>query len=630
MDNKGWKERGPTPPISTDVSSAEDLAFTKGFDEMIAATIEGRNESIRREEVLVLLNQLVKAWVAGEARQQGYSEADARKLGGRIYSFGSFRLGVHGPGADIDTLVLVPELVKREMFFTTLHDTLKNHPEVTDLVPVPDATVPVMKLKVRDINIDLLFASLEVPRISDDFEVLEDKILKGVDPQTQRALNGPRVATQMLNCVPNVHTFRAVLRAVKKWANARGVYGNIVGYPGGIAWAILTARVCQLYPNLSAANTFCKLFTFYAAWWKSAKERARTESSGPIYLTRDLDYDKGYGFEVWNHKVNPRNRHDTFPVITPCYPYMNSCYNVSATTLETILTEFKRGDTLVKEARKRFEADGTPLDWEKMMEPTDFFVRYQQYLRIRVPSKTEDDGRRWSGFVESRMRRFFPQLELIRGLHAQILPRDFCVQEDPALHNGATISFNSFIGLDLSNVPDKGEVRLDTAWAKFMSHVTAPECYNDRSDNMLDPVLTCVSRKQLLKECAFALSDADKQAVREALSDKKRKRAEQKERAADDLRQREAKAARSLSAGKKPMPDPLLPPPPPSPQVTPVNPGVPVPSPKKTFSDSPAMRPAAPPGLKSISASRSPGSRRGATPNKVRTLTDKLMADEGF
>ena len=57
----------------------------------------------------------------------------AEVVGGKIYTFGSYRLGVHHKGADIDALCVVPRHVNRTDYFTSFFDLLKSQPEVTEL-----------------------------------------------------------------------------------------------------------------------------------------------------------------------------------------------------------------------------------------------------------------------------------------------------------------------------------------------------------------------------------------------------------------------------------------------------------------------------------------------------------------
>lgn len=46
----------------------------------------------------------------------------------------------------------------------------------------------------------------------------------------------------------------------------RGIYSNVLGFLGGVSWAMLVARTCQLYQNAVAATLLQKFFLVFSKW----------------------------------------------------------------------------------------------------------------------------------------------------------------------------------------------------------------------------------------------------------------------------------------------------------------------------------------------------------------------------
>lgn len=124
-------------------------------------------------------------------------------------------------GSDIDTLILGPKHVVIDDFFADFSPVLEQlAPEGTieKMTPVPDAFVPIIKLELSGISIDLLFARLLVPSIPLNLDLKNNDYLRGLDEREVRSLNGTRVTDEILELVPQQKTFRLALRAIKLWA----------------------------------------------------------------------------------------------------------------------------------------------------------------------------------------------------------------------------------------------------------------------------------------------------------------------------------------------------------------------------------------------------------------------------
>jgi len=434
--NPQAKNLGMTAPINQEEPKPADIEQTIALEAALQphGCFESDAELNHRMDVLSRLNDIVKKWIRDTSIAKNMPESLADTVGGKIFTFGSYRLGVHNKGADIDTLCVAPRHILREDYFSSFLEILRATDEVTDIRPVPSAHVPVLKFCFDGIDIDLLFARLALKEVADNQDLSDPMILKNLDVKCVKSLNGCRVTDEILRQVPNVNNFRLTLRSIKLWAKKHGIYSNVMGFLGGVSWAMLVARVCQLYPNAAPSTLLQKFFLVFLKWqWPQ-----------PVLLKKPEDL--GLGQPVWDPRYNVGDRFHVMPIITPAYPQMNSTYNVSNSTLRVMQEEFKASLAICEDILSN------KAGWDKLFEPPNFFNKYRHFIVLEASSSNEEDQLQWVGLVESKVRHLVCNLEREAINLAHIWPRTYS-----SLAEGQEkICCYWFIGLKLNLEGGKG------------------------------------------------------------------------------------------------------------------------------------------------------------------------------
>ena len=404
------------------------------------------------------------------AIRKGVPREVAESARAKIYTSGSYRMGLKEKGADIDCICVCPNHVDRDDFFKTLQPRFEKLPHCTDFVTIEGAKVPMIGFVYDGVDIDLLFAQLPRSSIPKTLDILDDETLRDVDEGTLLSLNGPRTTDMIVNCVrgeggnpkERQRTFLKVLRCVRIWAKRRGIYSNKIGYLGGVNWAILVAFVCKIYPNRPASWVLYRFF-----WWMKEWKYPL-----PVQLTTPYDAEIPYkGSKMWNPKKNQYDGRHIMPIITPAYPVYNSSFNVNRSTLQVMKNEFDRAFLLADKVWK-----GEVAVWDDVFQKTDFFVRYDYYMQVTVSAPDEDKMRRWHGWVESRLRKLVELLEgtqpygvlsNIQPYHKHITPEGeshaawhfiaFAVDKSKIYGKALPVHVDHFVDHEISRWPDKTE-----------------------------------------------------------------------------------------------------------------------------------------------------------------------------
>jgi len=248
---------------------------------------------------------------------------------------------VHTPDTDIDALCIAPRHIERQKhFFGELFDILRKNPSVSKITEVKEAFVPVIKMVFEGVDIDLLFARVEYQEVTGDLDLLDPNILRNCDKESIRSLNGCRVTDTILYLVPDKEAFKTTLRVIKLWAKNRGIYSNVLGYLGGVAWAILVANICIMCPYLAPNQLLRQFFYSYSHWdWSY---------DNPVTLTEIQNDRNKVDFPIDPELFYESKHTDLMPVITPAFPSMNATYNVSQSTKRAMLIEFEKGLKIVE------------------------------------------------------------------------------------------------------------------------------------------------------------------------------------------------------------------------------------------------------------------------------------------
>ncbi|RAL47436.1 hypothetical protein DM860_013401 [Cuscuta australis] len=348
--------------------------------------VPSEEDELRRRNVIHKLKKIVMEWIKRVAYRHQLPKRYLAMASARILTFGSYGLGVHNAASDIDALCVVPCFANmREDFFVLLYNILASRPEISDIYCVKDAKVPLMRFKFDGISVDLPYAQLKVISIPENVDLFNPFFMRNIDESSWKSLSGVRANRSILSLVPSIEEFQSLLRCVKLWAKRRGLYGNLLGFFGGIHLAVLSAFVCQKHPAAKLSSLVLIFFKTFAFWPCHAPVVLHDRSMRPLFI--------------------PGEKHGLWPIHLPGSESDFCHSNITRSTYYKIRAEFLRGHALTKDMLS------PGFDWSDLFEHFPYGKIYGRVVKISLSASEKEELEVWVGCVKSRFRWLVVRLE---------------------------------------------------------------------------------------------------------------------------------------------------------------------------------------------------------------------------
>ena len=317
----------------------------------------------------------------------------ALPVGGRsaLHLTGAARLGVQEPGGDVDAVALGPASVGRDDFFSAAAEWLRIAGGPVRLVG--DAVAPVLRGTLSGVSVDLGYARFPEGLAPADPASLTFAALSLFDRESQGALSAVRDADAVLAALDArgaTQAFRVALGALKRWAKARGLYSNAMGYMSGFGWTLLQAWACT---RKSSA-----LQEPGEALQAALQALALCDEAHPVALTAEAT-------------TYPPRARDVLIVPSPTAPVRNVARNVTRATAAVLRQEASAGAERVSRIRSG------ALPWDALLEPYDPSLDGEHFVALELGCARAEDMDPCAGWLEGRA------LGLLLELEAKVSPR---------------------------------------------------------------------------------------------------------------------------------------------------------------------------------------------------------------
>lgn len=293
-----------------------------------------------------------------------------------LYLIGSAHLGVQTQASDVDIICIIPTSITGQDFLLQVKEKLAGIYQKARIVG--NAQVPIIKMEIDGIQIDLLYAhSTKFPFLAP----LTSASQKYFDPTSWQTIVGVLEIEILLEIVSqhiDLELFRQLLKAVKTWVKQRAILGNAWGFPPSFSWTVLAAWSCTKLDNKENLSLEKLLENFFELLSKHNWQQA-------IALT-----ESGRNYQVTLPK-------DWLPIITSIKPNQNTARNISRSTAKVVKQE-------ILQARQIFEKIKLGnLTWENLLAKVDIQKDFEKILLLTMKAKNSNDLELCAGWLEGNI-----------------------------------------------------------------------------------------------------------------------------------------------------------------------------------------------------------------------------------